>query len=69
MTNELPICQLCGGPIKGEVYHWNDDERLTMHRGTTTCHDNGLFDMAGFLNRNANYLNGQGEPVLRKAAP
>ena len=68
MTEERPMCQLCGGPIEGEMYRWNDDERLTMHRNTTQCHDNGTFGMAGFLNRNANYLLGDGEPVLRKAA-
>lgn len=69
MNDERPICQLCGGPIDGEVYHWNDNILLTMHRYNTACLDSGTFGMAGFLNRNADYLNGRGEPVLRKAAP
>ena len=70
MTNERPTCQLCGGPIEGEVYRWNDDERLTMHRNTTQCRDNDTFGMgmAGFLARNADYLLGDGEPVRRKGA-
>ncbi len=66
---ERPICQLCGGPITGEVYRWNDDERLTMHKYTTLCLDTGDFGMAGFLARNTDYLFGDAEPVLRKAAP
>ena len=70
MTDERPICQLCGGPIEGKVYRWNNDERLTMHRRTTQSLDgSGNFGMAGFLNRNAAYLMGDAEPVLRKAAP
>ena len=71
MTDERPICQLCGGRIDGEVYHWTNDERLAMHRNTTQCHDNDTFGMgmAGFLARNADYLMGDEEPVLRKAAP
>ena len=65
MSDERPTCQLCGGPIEGEVYRWNDDKRLPMHRRTTQCAGYGaIFGMAGFLNRNAAYLNGQGEPVL-----
>ncbi len=58
-----PTCQLCGGLIDGEVYRWNDDDRLTMHSRTTSCRGYGV-GMAGFLNRNDAYLNGQGEPVL-----
>ena len=67
-TNEQPICQLCGGLIEGEVYHWNDDDRLPMHRYTTHCLDNGTYGMAGFMKRNASYLIGNGEPVRRKEA-
>lgn len=69
MNDERPTCQLCGGPIDGEVYHWNKDDRLTMHRDTVQCLDNGTFGMVDFLNRNADYFNRHGEPVLRKAAP
>ena len=69
MTDEQPICQLCGGRIEGEVYHWNDNDLLPMHRYTTHCLDNGNFGLAGFMNRNANYLLGDGELVLRKEAP
>ena len=70
MSDERPMCQLCGGPIDGEVYRWNDDDRLPMHRRTTRCEGFsvtfGTFGMAGFLIRNAAYLNGKGEPVLLK---
>ena len=68
-TNKQPICQLCRGPIAGEVYHWNANELLTMHRHTTQCLDNGTFGIAGFMRRNADYLMGDGEPVLIKEAP
>ncbi len=68
MSDERPICQLCGGPIEGEVYRWNDDERLTMHRYFSQCL-NGSFGMAGFMARNSAYLFGDAEPVLLKEAP
>ncbi len=65
MSDERPMCQLCGGRIDGEVYRWSDDDRLPMHRLTTRCTGYGAtFGMAGFLNRNAAYLMGHGEPVL-----
>ena len=65
MSDKRPTCQLCGGRIDGEVYRWNNDDRLPMHRRTTQCEGYGAtFGMAGFLSRNAAYLNGHGEPVL-----
>lgn len=70
MNDERPTCQLCGGPIEGEVYRWNDDDRLTMHRYFTQClSGDGQIGFAGFMARNNTYLFGDGEPVLRKAAP
>ncbi len=71
MTDErLPICQLCGGPIEGEVYRWDDDERLPMHRYFSQCRGgDGQIGFAGFMARNNAYLFGDGEPVLRQAAP
>ena len=71
MTNEQPpICQLCGGPIEGEVYRWDNNDKLTMHRYFSQCRGgNGQIGFAGFMMRNHDYIFGDAtEPVLRKAA-
>ncbi len=59
-----PTCQICGGLIHSTVYHWNDDRRLPMHADMRHCQslDPQLF--ADFMNRNREYLNERGEPVL-----
>ena len=63
-NNTQPTCQICGGEIKGKPYHWNDDPRLPMHPNMTRCQslDPQLF--ADFMNRNVEYINRRGEPVL-----
>lgn len=65
-TQEAPICQICGKPIQRKLYLWDDDPRLPVHSNQSDC--GGLEAFCAFLNRNKNYINRQGPPVLREAA-
>jgi len=62
-------CQACGQEVKGHVYYWKGDSRLPMHADLRQCGPvvNGLAGAQAFvefLNRNVEYINGRGPPVL-----
>ena len=65
------VCQICGHPITGRTYHWDDDPRLPMHKEMTGCMKAGSPDVnqafADFMNRNIEFINRRGEPVLLEA--
>ena len=64
MTDGCPTCQICGGPIHGKPYYWDNDHRLPMHQDMTQCRNPSLLQFATFMNRNVDYINGWSEPVL-----
>ncbi|KKN60404.1 hypothetical protein LCGC14_0532380 [marine sediment metagenome] len=59
-----PTCQICGGLIKGKPYYWDDNSLLPMHANMTRCQGNGNVLFVAFMNRNVEYINRRGEPVL-----
>lgn len=60
-----PICQICGHEITGKAYYWDDDPRLSTHPKMTQCKaDNVSQAFCDFMNRNVEYLNRRGEPIL-----
>lgn len=64
-TDGCPTCQVCGSLIHRRPYYWNDDPRLPMHPDMRQCRGpNPNEAFAGFMNRNVDYINGRGEPVL-----
>jgi hypothetical protein len=65
----MTICQACGHKIKEQPYYWDGDPRLPLHANLSKCGPvvNGLPGaqaFADFLNRNAEYINRRGPPVL-----
>ena len=63
-TDGCPTCQVCGGLIHGKPYYWNDDRRLPIHANMQRCKSTDPQLFADFMNRNREYINGRGEPVL-----
>lgn len=63
-TDGCPTCQICGGSIHNKPYYWDDNPSLPMHKNMRQCQGDSNVAFAGFMNRNADYLNGRGEPVL-----
>jgi len=61
-----PMCQICGGLILGKPYYWGDNPVLPMHKNMTLCQGESTIAFAAFMNRNVDYINGWGEPVLRQ---
>ena len=63
-----PTCQICGGLIYSTIYYWDDDRRLPMHNNMQHCKSTNPQLFADFMNRNVEYINGRGEPVLLETA-
>lgn len=69
-----PICQVCGEPIEGRPWYHDDkkgavktggDPLLTLHPRLPCASKTATGgDLCNFLNRNAAYFAGRGEPVL-----
>ena len=59
-----PTCQICGGLIQGQPYYWDGNPRLPMHQDMTQCQEPNPQAFCDFMNRNVDYINGRGEPVL-----
>ncbi len=69
-TDGRLMCQICGGLIHhGQPYYWDDNPKLPMHKDMTLCQGNSNIAFALFMNRNADYINGRGEPVLLPDTP
>lgn len=63
-TDGQPTCQICGGLIYSTIYYWNADRRLAMHADMRHCQSTDPQLFADFMNRNREYINRRGEPVL-----
>lgn len=61
------VCQICGYEIKGKPYFWDDNPQLPMHRDMTKCGDRDPALFCDFMNRNIDFINRRGEPVLIEA--
>lgn len=58
------ICQVCGKPITGKPYYWNNDGRLPMHPSLSLYGPEALQALAEYMNRNKAYINGSDQVVL-----
>lgn len=63
-TDGCPTCQICGGLVHGQPYLWDDNPALPMHKDMTQCQGDGNLAFVGFMNRNVEYINRRGPPVL-----
>lgn len=60
----MSACELCGGLIKGKPYYWDGNPLLPTHPNVTRCESANPQQFADFMNRNVEYINGRGPPVL-----